>query len=636
MQAVSGSRDTRAAAARRLLRRRIDAAPGLIARVARLAIAPLPLLPGAARSVVTTGVGSSAAHAALLAHLLADRLGIAARPASAGAFISAAADSSRDVLVVFSQGLSPNARLALHAPQRWLAVILVTAVPPRPSDAPRRAALAALRRAGGIVLHLPGGAERGLLLRVAGPLAATAACFRLAEALAAALLDATPLDGAMRLDGPRIAAAMRAAAARGERLAGRLDLGPEVQRALVSSGGYGALAGNLALKLSEALLLPPPPVHDLIDFAHGPFQQLYARRATHFALTRRGAPGEPALLSRLAAMLDPTRHRLVRLPASLPGAQALFEHEALLNALVLRAMDGRDLDPSDWPGRGRDAPLYDVQVPVAPRARTVEASRRAPTGRALADLTWPELALARTAGRDTAVIPLGATEQHGPHLPFASDTWIADALAARFCARVPEAVAIPALPFGCSAEHAEFPGTLTLGWDTLRALLADLCASLARAGFARVVLFSAHGGNDALLADAAPALAAAAHPARLIVCRDIAQFAAGWHRASAAFGVTPDAAGHHAGEFETSLIAGLRPGAVRRAALRPGLGRVGDAAHAVFYPSLRRRAPSGVVGDPRGATATRAVAYLDAWVEVLLAQYRGAKKRQTTNGIQKP
>ncbi len=95
----------------------------------------------------------------------------------------------------------------------------------------------------------------------------------------------------------------------------------------------------------------------------------------------------------------------------------------------------RDIDQARWPGRGRDGPLYDIARPTRSTRAAAPVTAVAPRD-ALADLTWPELALALRAGRDTAVVPLGATEQHGPHLPFATDTWIADALAERFCARV--------------------------------------------------------------------------------------------------------------------------------------------------------------------------------------------------------
>src|SRR5690349_18209492 len=115
-----------------------------------------------------------------------------------------------------------------------------------------------------------------------------------------------------------------------------------------------------------------------------------------------------------------------------------------------------------------------------------------PAERRLERLTWPELERLLARGVRTAVLPLGAMEQHGCHLPFATDTWIADALAERFCARVEEAIACPAVPFGCSTEHMAFPGTLSLSTATLSAVLTDLLVSCRRHGFERVFLFSGH------------------------------------------------------------------------------------------------------------------------------------------------
>lgn len=609
-------------ASARLLAARLRAAPALVRAAATQPLPPLPFLPAAARAILVTGLGSSAAHARLLAHLLADGAGLPARAVPAGTFIADRADP-RDALIVFSQGLSPNARLALAHPGAWLGTVVVTAVAPRTRDRGKRAVLRALARAGGAVVSLPGGEESGLLLRVAGPLAGYAVAFRLAAAIAGD--DREPTT---RLDGDRVVAAMRRAAAAAARLPPDLLDG---ELALLASGGYGALADNLALTVGEGLFQPPPPIWDLLDFAHGPFQQLHARHATLLALVRRGAAGEADLLARAARMLDPDRHRLVRLPATLPGAQALFEHQALLDALVLRAIGARGLDQARWPGRGRDGALYRVARPH-PAARTPAAP---PPPAALSDLAWPELAAALRRGQDTAVVPLGATEQHGPHLPFATDTWIADALAARLCAQVPEAVRLPALPFGCSAEHDAFPGTLSLRWETLRALLLDLVGALARHGFRRVLVFSAHGGNDALLRDEAAALRAAGRPAAVLVVSGIDALTRRWHRAAAAHGVPPATAGLHAGEFETSILLGLRPDAVRRRRLGAGhRPRAGDA-HGLFYPDLRRAAADGVVGDPRRAAPTRAAAYLDAWSEALVAHYRRAKKRATTKGTQK-
>ena len=133
-------------------------------------------------------------------------------------------------------------------------------------------------------------------------------------------------------------------------------------------------------------MLPMPPVWDVLHLAHGPFQQRFDGRATFLALTRADATSEDELLDRLATMLLPERHVLVRLPASLPGALALFEHEALLNALVLAYLDARAVDQVEWPGRGRDAPLYGFS--------------RAPAEPRLARAVWPDLAaLARSRSR---------------------------------------------------------------------------------------------------------------------------------------------------------------------------------------------------------------------------------------------
>jgi len=248
------------------------------------------------------------------------------------------------------------------------------------------------------------------------------------------------------------------------------------------------------------------------------------------------------------------------------------------------------------------------------------------TARSLATLAWPELDRLIASGCRTAVLPLGATEQHGPHLPFATDTWIAEALAARFCDRVPEAVQLPAVTLGCSAEHAAFPGTLSLRAETLRAVLVDVVAGLAAHGFDSAFIFSAHGGNDAALRDMLPQLAAAARPVQVIAFTGIEQLTATWRAAAASAGVDADAAGHHAGEFETSILLALRPDSVRAGELAAGLVDVGDDAQAVFYPSLRAHSPSGVVGDPRGASATRAESYLAAWVDALVTAYRREKK----------
>ena len=94
------------------------------------------------------------------------------------------------------------------------------------------------------------------------------------------------------------------------------------------------------------------------------------------------------------------------------------------------------------------------------------------------------------------------------------------------------------------------------------------------------------------------------------------------HATGVALGVAPEAAGHHAGELETSILLGLRSGDVR-SAIAPGLVTSSADPQALFYPDLRANAPSGTIGDARAADGARAERYLAAWTAVLAAAYRG-------------
>jgi len=619
-------------------------------------VTPAPALPWDAsrvRRVITTGVGSSAANARLLAALLQDA-GLAARFVPLSAFAAGPPDdAAADALVVFSQGLSPNARLALQECDAWAGVVLVTAVPgddagtvpgaredPPPSGhlASRQAEVTALAARGVAVQRIDAAEEYGTLLRVGGPLLGHAAALQLALAAAhaAGRKPAGLLPGSIPVDD--VCARVADAPERLAREHGDLDAAAlECGLGLLASGGYGELLANVRAKIVEGLLLPEPAAWDLLDFAHGPFQQIHARPWSLLALTRTDAPGETALLDRLASMLVGGRHRLVRWESSLPGALALFEHEALADALVLRMIAERGIDQVDFPGRGADRPLYEVsRLDVTDGGRNAAAPHdEAPRGgapRALEWLTWPEVAAALDAGVRDALLPLGSTEQHGPHLPFATDTVIAEAVAERVAERMDGVLRLPALPLGCASEHLSFPGTLSLAPETLEAILHDVAHALARHGFTRLLVFTAHGGNYVVLRAAMERVAPAVLPLRLDAFVDFARLTATLGRVAASFDVSADEAGQHAGEIETSILLQQAPLHVRRARLARGLTGSTLAPDDLFYPDLRRHASDGTVGDPRGARASRAGAYLDAWADLLVEAWAptasDAKKRK--------
>jgi creatinine amidohydrolase len=122
-----------------------------------------------------------------------------------------------------------------------------------------------------------------------------------------------------------------------------------------------------------------------------------------------------------------------------------------------------------------------------------------PPARYWAYYTWQEIdALAKQDRNATAVLNVGAVEQHGPHLPLITDTLVGMEVLGRALARLPDDVTVLALPpttFGKSVEHITFPGTLTFSGDTLRMVLRDLAMSVSRSGFTKLVLLGSHGGN---------------------------------------------------------------------------------------------------------------------------------------------
>jgi creatinine amidohydrolase len=220
--------------------------------------------------------------------------------------------------------------------------------------------------------------------------------------------------------------------------------------------------------------------------------------------------------------------------------------------------------------------------------------------------TWTDLAEA--ADRSTLIVPLGATEQHGPHLPLSTDTRIAAAVVDAVAARRDDVVVAPAVPYGSSGEHAGFPGTLSIGQEALELLIVELVRSAD--AFGGVVLVSGHGGN--------------AEPLQRAVARLVAEgrLVRAWSPSGSL--------DLHAGRTETSLLLALAPEIVRVADAEAGDRRP----LAELLPALREGgvaavSPNGVLGDPSGASAEegrivldRLVADLESVVDVLAAARR--------------
>jgi creatinine amidohydrolase len=156
----------------------------------------------------------------------------------------------------------------------------------------------------------------------------------------------------------------------------------------------------------------------------------------------------------------------------------------------------------------------------------------------------------------TVVIPIGATEQHGPHLPIMTDHLMAETIALRAAELVPAAVDVlvaPVLPYGCSQHHLAVGGALTVTQRTYIAFLVDLAESVARMGGKRLVLLNGHGGNEDPMRVAANELV---FERRLGMAVAAVSY---WTVGKAALDGMPGPAPGHAGHFETSVVMAVRP-----------------------------------------------------------------------------
>ena len=179
------------------------------------------------------------------------------------------------------------------------------------------------------------------------------------------------------------------------------------------------------------------------------------------------------------------------------------------------------------------------------------------------DLTTTDFA-ALDPDRTVAVLPVAATEQHGPHLPLSTDTDIAQAVLDGARERVFDDVPVlvlPMMPVGYSIEHAAFAGTLSIGADTLTRVLIDLADGVWRAGVRKLVIVNAHGGQPQVL-DIASREVRAARP-MLVVAANVYRF---WRDADP-FPDQERAHGIHAGAVETSIMLHLDPDRVRSEAV---------------------------------------------------------------------
>jgi creatinine amidohydrolase len=244
---------------------------------------------------------------------------------------------------------------------------------------------------------------------------------------------------------------------------------------------------------------------------------------------------------------------------------------------------------------------------------------------------WELLSSARLGAVDRAVpvlLPLAAVEQHGPHLPLATDRLIADHLAATAERLLGEEVLVlPTVAVGVSEHHAAFPGTLSVGHDAFGAYVEQLAGSVLRQGFRSLVLLIAHGGNAAI-ANVVCERLGARWPDRAIVVTAWWQVAGPELLALSRSG--PGGVGH-ACELETALLLHAHPELVARELIPARTSAPAFAwddadmlrgGRARLQRAFERISPDGVMGEPRAATAELGAAATEAIGAALAAVLR--------------
>lgn len=338
-----------------LLAARLASIPATLAGM--LESAPPPLLPRTLASTrfVVTGTGSSEAHARYLAMLLNLYTDRSAAYLPLSGFVEPAPGAfAGKTLVVFSQGVSPNAQIALRRRREFAHLVLFSSTTPeaaRAAGKPDRAALLqGLLDEGNELVEFPLAEEYTTLIRFVGPMAGYLAALQFAGQFPdcrAPLPTAAQLAGLLDAKAPRdlLDAMIRLPSA----WSGGFNL--------VTAAPISDFSQNLACKFMEGVYWPCPPISDFLQFAHGPFQQMNAAPKPVIFL-QGGSAAEAEMVDRSVRMLQDVGLAAFVIRVDAPPLYSIFGYEAALNDLVFQVMRHLRSNQVEWPGKGRDDLLY--------------------------------------------------------------------------------------------------------------------------------------------------------------------------------------------------------------------------------------------------------------------------------------
>lgn len=246
----------------------------------------------------------------------------------------------------------------------------------------------------------------------------------------------------------------------------------------------------------------------------------------------------------------------------------------------------------------------------------------------LEEMKWPEVKAALADGFETVIVQSASVEQHGPHMPLLTDTLIGQRVAEMIAQKLGKTLVAPVIRPGLSNHHMAFPGSFTVSPETFKAMIEDMCTSLASHGFKNIILLSSHGGNFTYIDGIAPSiqrlLNREGYKTRVLPHVNPGRYSRIQQDfLGKEFGVPLEEAGFHADVIEAACMLVIRPDLVDMDKAEPGyLGDNLPLLDRIFVEGMHSVTPNGIVGDPRRATKEMGEALLEHLTKTLADELR--------------
>lgn len=327
----------------KLLKERIERCGSVVSELLESpSIRRMAVLP---KYFIATGVGSSEAHAKFFVELINQHTPTNAEYQPLSYFLKAPGETYKDsTLVVFSQGLSPNAQIAIKQAKKFQQSVIFTSKE-------------GTRDVNQTIMDVPVESEFTLLLRVMGPMAVYLAIIQFINSHWEKSISACPQAELLSAIDQANSKVLKKNASRFMKELAKGSI-------ILANSPTSAYAQNLAYKFTEGPFFPTPVITDYLSFSHGPFQQLVANPRP-VILLKDNSKETDYLYKQLQPMLKVTKASVWEIASELPSPWNIIEYEAVLNHFILKATELVGADQINWPGKNQDASLYNVCEPLS-------------------------------------------------------------------------------------------------------------------------------------------------------------------------------------------------------------------------------------------------------------------------------